>query len=220
MRKIRRAATFSWCTLIWLGCQSDNPVDSVNDKPVLLAINANPITIAPNGTSDIALDVIDQDGDALTVTYSASGGTIVGDGGTAIFTADSAEGVKGITVKINDGRGGEVSGSASINVTKNPALITIAVQLLEQSASGTQCLLFRAQAAEELLLQGIQIINPNNESILNPIAAGTLSKGVPVSLQARGLCYTKRSGTYRFILTLIRPGTSDAFTFETTYIQP
>src|SRR5574341_223279 len=138
MSNIRLAAILFCGALIGLGCKSENPVDNANDRPLLLAINANPITIAPNGTSNIAVEAFDQDGDALTITYSVSGGVIVGNNETAIFTADSAEGVKSITVKVADGRGGEIAGSASLNVTKNPALITLANQLLEQGLSGTQ----------------------------------------------------------------------------------
>jgi hypothetical protein len=220
MSYLRIAASLVCVALINLGCLGETSVDSVNTEPILLGINVNPITIAPNDTSNISVVAFDQDNDALTITYSASGGTIVGNNETAIFKADSAQGVKSITVKIVDGRGGEADGSASLNVAKNPELITLATQVLEQGMTGTQCLLFHAQATEEMFMLGLQITNPSNASITNPVQADTLLKGVPLSLQGQGLCYTKYSGTYRFIFALTRPDSSAPFTFETTYVQP
>ena len=216
----RRAGIVSTALLLFTGCLNEEPTNSVNVPPSLNAIIANPITIAPQGIARISLDAFDSNRDVLTVAYSTTSGSIFEEGGTATFTADTAEGVTWITVKLEDGHGGVASGSASINVTSNPATITVAAQLLPSSRAGVECLLFRGQAAENLFPNSAQVINPQNETIIVPLATTQLNKDQTFPLQSSGVCYTKYSGTYRFVFNLTRPGEIDAFTFETTYVQP
>ena len=66
----------------------------------------------------------DQDGDVLSYEWSASRGSISGEGSVVTWTAPHADGTYNITVVVTDGRDGESKGSLTIDVkTNHPPII-------------------------------------------------------------------------------------------------
>ncbi|MFC1970011.1 Ig-like domain-containing protein [Chloroflexota bacterium] len=61
----------------------------------------------------------DQDGDVLSYEWSASRGSISGEGPVVNWTAPNADGTYNITVVVTDGRDGESKGSLTIDVKTN-----------------------------------------------------------------------------------------------------
>ena len=100
------------CTIL-SGCvQSNNP-------PVISGLEAEKDLVEPSDSSEITCVASDADGDNLTYTWSATGGTISSVGPVATWTApDTCEGYI-ITVVVADSSGGEASETLGVKV-KNP----------------------------------------------------------------------------------------------------
>ncbi|MFH0914456.1 MAG: PKD domain-containing protein [Chloroflexota bacterium] len=94
------------------GCQSNSP-------PVIKSLKA-PKTVVPPSES-LALESLatDADGDQIAYAWSATGGSLSGTGAQVTWTAPAAQGNYTITLKINDGKGGEVSSELAIGVWHN-----------------------------------------------------------------------------------------------------
>ncbi|MFW6150337.1 MAG: PKD domain-containing protein [Chloroflexota bacterium] len=82
-------------------------VVNTNKPPVIEVLKADPSLVCPGDTSTIRCKASDPDGDELTYAWTASGGSITGDGSTAYWTAPSAGGTYTVTVTVTDGGGGE-----------------------------------------------------------------------------------------------------------------
>ena len=65
----------------------------------------------------LTADVTDGNNDALEYEWSASGGSIAGDGSNVTWYAPGNEGIYLIQLKVSDGRGGEATASINILVT-------------------------------------------------------------------------------------------------------
>lgn len=95
--------------------------DEENKNPVVSSVTVNPQSINSGGTVTVTVAASDPDGDALTYTYNATGGAIVGSGSVATWTAPNTEGSFSVTVQVSDGNGGSASGSGTLfveNVTR------------------------------------------------------------------------------------------------------
>jgi peptidoglycan-associated lipoprotein len=87
-------------------------------------IQANPPALQPGQSTNLSSPATDPDGDTITYTWSAPAGTFSNQNGfNATWTAPNQEGNYPLTVTANDGRGGTVSQSITIPVTR-PAPIT------------------------------------------------------------------------------------------------
>ncbi len=88
-----------------------------NTPPEITSLSADPSSIAPNGTSTIICEATDADGDNLNYNWSATGGSISGSGSTVTYIAPSTDGTYTITCTVNDGNGGEDSGTVNVTVS-------------------------------------------------------------------------------------------------------
>ena len=93
------------------------PAAPVNRPPVV-RVDCNPCALEPGGKATLRADATDPDGDALTILWSATGGTIA-DTRTAItqWTAETAPGLVTFTATVDDGRGGRATDTVTIEVT-------------------------------------------------------------------------------------------------------
>lgn len=77
-----------------------------NAAPLIDALTASVAQVAPDGTVDLALQAHDPDGDALSVTWSASGGAFsAADAPVTRWTAPGTEGDQVLTATVTDARG-------------------------------------------------------------------------------------------------------------------
>ena len=94
---------------------------SANHAPVISSVAPSPMTVAPSGSSTITCTATDADADTLSYEWSAGGGAISGSGNAATWTAPAEEGVYSISVTVSDGKGGTITGGASVTVEVNHA---------------------------------------------------------------------------------------------------
>jgi hypothetical protein len=118
---------------------------SSNTSPVLTAgPTASPATITADQTSGLAVTATDNDGDVLSYTWAAAIGTVVGSGNTAVYTPPvvSVLTQDQVTVTVTDGRGGSVTGTATVTIlipntppvlTSGPSAIPATISDVETS---------------------------------------------------------------------------------------
>lgn len=95
-----------------------------NKAPTVSSVVVNPASVNASGIATISVTASDPEGDALTYSYSVSGGSVVGNGATASWTAASQEGAYSVTVQVSDGKGGQASGNGSLTVLPAVTQIT------------------------------------------------------------------------------------------------
>jgi hypothetical protein len=100
-----------------LNVQSTVNVVVGNRAPVISAMTATPATVALSGTSTIAVTAADPDGDPITYTYGATGGSIPGTTSSETWTAPAAPATYTITVTVSDG---VLSTQQTVQVTVTP----------------------------------------------------------------------------------------------------
>jgi len=93
------------------------PAAPVN-RPPTVRVDCNPCALEGGGAATIRADATDPDGDTLTITWSATGGTIA-DTRAAMtqWKADTTPGPVTLTATVDDGRGGRATGATTIQVT-------------------------------------------------------------------------------------------------------
>lgn len=107
---------------------------TTNQRPVVSSITAEPATLERGETSKITCDASDPDGNPLTYTWEATGGTITGTGNTVTWQAPSVGGEFVIGVSIDDGKGGVTESSCRI-VVQIPEVTVILTPLPDESGS-------------------------------------------------------------------------------------
>lgn len=90
--------------------------DAKNSNPVVSAVTVAPSSVNANGIASITVVASDPDGDALTYSYSVTGGAITGSGASVSWTAPSAAGAHSVTVTVSDGNGGTATGNGALTV--------------------------------------------------------------------------------------------------------
>jgi hypothetical protein len=103
-------------------------------QPVVNSVTAEPAELQPEETSTITCDASDPDGDELSYTWSASGGTISGAGRIVTWKAPAVTGEFLITATVDDGKGGTAEGICRI-VVGIPATTAILTPLPGESGS-------------------------------------------------------------------------------------
>jgi hypothetical protein len=118
----QKILTFSLIITLLLiaGCDTAEPK---NNAPEINSVTVNPPSVNVNGTATVTVDADDADNDPLTYTYMPSGGSIVGNTASVIWTAPSTAGAVSVTVTVKDGEGGEDTGSGNLMVTAS-AVVT------------------------------------------------------------------------------------------------
>jgi len=95
--------------IIGASCQ---PLD--NYPPVIDGLGAEAEWVPPSDSLQVTCNASDRDGDELIYDWSASGGDITGTGREVTWTAPGEIGVCDITVMVDDGQGGNVTGSLTL----------------------------------------------------------------------------------------------------------
>lgn len=124
-----KKSTFSYLGLIFLSmmilvtysCKKD---EEENKPPTISSVVVNPASVNANGIATVTVTASDPDGDALTYAYTVSGGSIVGTGASASWTAAAQEGAFSVTVLVSDGKGGQASSNGSLTVMPAVTQIT------------------------------------------------------------------------------------------------
>ncbi|MGE3509278.1 MAG: PIG-L family deacetylase [Vicinamibacterales bacterium] len=107
-----------------------NPVVANNPPAISSGPTATPATILDSATSTLSVIATDPNGDALTYTWTVTGGSLSGTGSSVTFTPPAVitQSVYRADVQISDGRGGVTTGSVNITVnpSNTPPIITVA----------------------------------------------------------------------------------------------
>ncbi len=95
-----------------------------NHRPTIISLAAEQEEVLPLGSSQIACNASDPDGDELSYEWSASGGSITGTGAVVNWVAPGEVGIYDITVLVTDSQGGEDTGSIALTVgTSTPLTV-------------------------------------------------------------------------------------------------
>jgi outer membrane protein OmpA-like peptidoglycan-associated protein len=100
-----------------------NPPPPPANHPPTVTLTANPNSMVAGSTSPVALQAqcSDPDNDSVTYKWSATGGTIDGNGAETRWNpGEVKEGTYTVTVVCDDGRGGTDTKTADITVTPKP----------------------------------------------------------------------------------------------------
>lgn len=96
-------------------------VEMPNSTPVVLSITAATRRIEPSDLCSLMCEAVDEDGDTLTYTWTASQGEVIGEGPSVQWSAPDTEGLFRLSVTVDDGRGGTAESSLSLGVKMNYA---------------------------------------------------------------------------------------------------
>jgi outer membrane protein OmpA-like peptidoglycan-associated protein len=111
-------------------CATDIRVDPRPNRPptASLSVERSPILVGEH--TGITCTGSDPDGDPLTYSYSASGGTVTGTGTSATFDATGlAPGTYTVKCTVDDGRGGTADASGNVEVKEAPQVHELEVKL-------------------------------------------------------------------------------------------
>lgn len=87
-----------------------------NQPPIIISLAAEEQRVSRWMTTTIECIAQDPDGDELSFTWSATDGTVQGEGATAKWTAPGRGGDYAVTVTVTDGKGGETVASVYFEV--------------------------------------------------------------------------------------------------------
>jgi outer membrane protein OmpA-like peptidoglycan-associated protein len=99
-----------------------NPPPPPNHSPVA-ACSANPTSVYTGSSDNVAIHVTasDEDNDALTYSYTATGGTVDGNGADVRWSpAGLKEGTYTVNAKVDDGKGGTATCATDVAVAPKP----------------------------------------------------------------------------------------------------
>lgn len=97
-----------------------------NQKPVIEKLTATKEVVDPSGSAQLSCVALDRDRDQLSYIWSATGGTLSGEGSSVTWSAPQKSGVYTVTVTVSDGRGGEATEQIFLDVLSkenNPPFI-------------------------------------------------------------------------------------------------
>ena len=92
--------------------------------PVIASLVALPVSVTPGGSATVTCIATDPDSDAVSYTWTFTGGSMSGTGSTITWVAPSAANTYVVTVSVSDGKGGVANDSVAISVlapTPTPA---------------------------------------------------------------------------------------------------
>jgi hypothetical protein len=90
-----------------------------NHPPTIISLEARPEKVTSGASCQIVCNATDPDGDQLSYEWSATGGTITGEGATVTWTAPQLIDSYYIVVMVTDNRGGEASHQIIVEVRAN-----------------------------------------------------------------------------------------------------
>jgi hypothetical protein len=100
-------------------------IDGVNSSPEISSLDPSATSVALEESCTISCTASDADGDTLTYDWTATGGTVTGEGSTITWIAPAAEGSYTITVTVSDGKGGTASDSCTVTAETRSGSIDI-----------------------------------------------------------------------------------------------
>ncbi len=109
-----------------------------NKPPEVTSLTPSATSVAPGESCTVSCVASDPDADALTYTWTFTGGTISGTGSTVTWTAPATEGTYTITVDVSDGKKA-VSDSCNIQVVNTPPVIASLTPSATSMAPGESC---------------------------------------------------------------------------------
>jgi len=109
------------------------PAQPPNQSPVISSVSASQMELVVGNSTTITAIAADPDDDPITYEWSASDGTITGSG-THVNWKSSKSGSATINLTVKDNRGGQTTGSVTVNVL--PATTTVTLNPLP-SETGT-----------------------------------------------------------------------------------
>ncbi len=126
-----------------------------NQLPLISSLAANEEHIAPADVCQVECIASDPDDDSLSYIWSASGGSISGEGSSVIWVAPDAADAYTITVKVTDGSGGKATAQLTINVVaiNHPPVVdslTSEWQRVEKAVASTIECIAQDQDGDEL----------------------------------------------------------------------
>jgi hypothetical protein len=113
-----------------------------NHRPAIVSLVAEQREVPPLGSSQIACNASDPDGDELSYQWSASGGSVTGTGAAVNWVAPGEVGIYDIAVLVTDSQGGEDMGSIALSVetsvppTVEGLIVTADHKYLKETATG------------------------------------------------------------------------------------
>ncbi len=155
---------------------------STNHSPTL-NVNTTTTHLVYGGAATITVTTSDPDGDAVTLSYSATGGTVSASGPTATtaaFTAGSQWGPAAVTVTATDGKGGSTQATASMYV-QNPNPPAFTLSATGSTACGGSFFLVQATAPEPVLVTNVSCSPMTSGSTCS---SGTWYYATPISIAA------------------------------------
>jgi len=90
-----------------------------NQPPLISSLTPSKGQVSPSDSCQVKCVASDPDGDQLSYSWSADGGSISGEEPVVTWTAPTALGDYTIAVKVTDGRGGEATTQLTIGVAVN-----------------------------------------------------------------------------------------------------
>jgi outer membrane protein OmpA-like peptidoglycan-associated protein len=103
-------------------CSADVAVAPKPNQPPTISCSTDRSPIMPGERTGITAAASDPDGDPLTYSYSASGGTVSGSGPKAEFDSTGlAPGSYTVRCSVADGKGGTADASTTVDVQQPPA---------------------------------------------------------------------------------------------------
>jgi hypothetical protein len=115
---------------------------STNRQPIIASLEAEADWTTPLDTLQVTCTASDPDGDELSYEWTTTGGSISGTGHEVIWTAPEEVGMYDITVVVDDGQGGEDTGSIELIASNGPTpiiedlIVTAEHKYLEETTTG------------------------------------------------------------------------------------
>jgi hypothetical protein len=90
-----------------------------NIPPVIDSLQSQPDEVRVSGSCEVECSAADADDDVLSYDWSATGGTLSGEGATVTWTAPDTPGAYSVSVIVSDGNDGQATMQLHINVKAN-----------------------------------------------------------------------------------------------------
>ncbi len=139
--------------------------EGIPNRPPLITSLVSSRTSLPAGEScTLTVTAMDADGDILTYSYSASDGTIEGEGDVVEYTAPEETGSVRITATVRDGRGGEDTEDITLDIRDvsepKPPVINLASisPSVVEGGTGNITLIISAKVEDDEGLEDIESV--------------------------------------------------------------
>ncbi|MFH1860308.1 MAG: hypothetical protein ABH870_04770, partial [bacterium] len=117
----------------------------IMNQPLISSLRAEPIILAPTGTSAITCTAIDSNNDPLSYSWTANAGTITGIGSRVAWTAPLPSGTYAIICKVSDDKGRIDSMTVNVVVAnQSPVINSLTANPTDVAPTGTSTIICTA----------------------------------------------------------------------------